>query len=234
MPSEQQKFRYRILIVDDDEYVRSTMGALLVDQDYDVVVAADGFEALAAMRGALPDLVISDLKMPNMSGFELLGIIRKRFPSVAVIALSAEFRPLSIAPDLLFDRYFAKNETPPLEIIETVRELLASSPLRSQPAKTELAAVWIPQSQAKYVVLTCPECLRSFSVREQVGQTGRCPDESCPHCATTVQYCIDATLSTQPSSETSQLAEMRRQVQSSRESIESSQRLIRDGKRRTS
>ncbi len=196
MPS-QQKFQYRILVVDDEEDIRSTVAALLAAQNYEVVLAADGFEALALMRGALPDLIISDLKMPNMSGFELLGVVRKRFPSVAVIAMSAEFRLASLPPELLVDRYLEKHQTPPIEIIEVVRELLESSPIRSQPAKAELAAVWVPRSATKYLVLTCPECLRSFSVREN-SEDGPRPDESCPHCEARVQYCIDATVANQP------------------------------------
>ncbi|HEX5433999.1 MAG TPA: response regulator, partial [Candidatus Angelobacter sp.] len=141
MSSTQQKFRYRVLVVDDEEPIRSTLSAMLAEQNYEVLLAADGFEALATMRGALPHLIISDLKMPNMSGFELLGVVRKRFPSIAVIAMSGEFRPASLPTDLLMDRYLEKGQTPPMEIIETVRELLASSPMRSQPAKAEQAAV---------------------------------------------------------------------------------------------
>ena len=228
MESARQKFRYRILVVDDEENVRSTLAAMLADQNYEVLLAADGFEALATMRGALPDLMISDLKMPNMSGFELLGIVRKRFPSVAVIAMSAEFRPASLPPELLVDRYLEKDQTPPMEVIEVVRELLASSPIRSQPAKAELAAVWVPRSQTKYLVLTCPECLRSFSVLE-TSVAGPLLDEKCPHCETTVQYCIDATVSNQPS-RTSRIDEMRKQVESSKTAIESSRYLIRDRK----
>lgn len=232
MPSPQPQFRYRVLIVDDEDSVRATMQTMLTEQGYDVLVAADGFEALALMRGALPDLILSDLKMPNMSGFELLGIIRKRFPSIAVVAMSAEFRPATSDPELLVDRYIAKGETPPLEIVEIIRELLASSPLRSQPAKSELAAVWVPQSKTRYLVLTCPECLRSFSVRALTGQTGRFPDERCPHCEATVQYCVDITITEEPSG-TSPVAEMRKQVQSSERMIEISQGLIRSRKDRT-
>ena len=231
MPSPP-KFRYRILVVDDDENVRLTLGALLADQHHEVAVAADGFEALALMRGALPDLLISDLKMPNMSGFELLGIVRKRFPSVAVIAMSGEFTPVSVPPDLLADRYLEKAQTPPLEIVEVVREILASSPMRSQPAKSDLSPVWLPRSRSAYIVLTCIECLRSFSVPQHVAEGGRCPDESCPHCGSTVQYCLDATLAAGPSG-TSQLDDMRKQVESSKAAIESTQHLIRAHRRRT-
>lgn len=233
MPPQQPQFRYRVLIVDDEDDVRATMQAMLTEQGYDVLVASDGFEALALMRGALPDLIISDLKMPNMSGFELLGIVRKRFPSIAVVAMSAEFRPAGSEPELLVDRYINKGEAPPLEIVEIIRELLESSPIRSQPAKAEMAAVWVPQSKTRYLVLTCPECLRSFSVRALGRPTGRFPDEKCPHCDATVQYCVDVTI-TEEAPNTSQVDEMRKQVESSEKMIEISKGLIRGHKDRTS
>ncbi len=65
-------FHYRLLLVDDEPVSRDVLQDSLSDKGYDVGVAKDGFDALAQMRGALPDLIISDLKMPNMSGFEFL------------------------------------------------------------------------------------------------------------------------------------------------------------------
>jgi len=173
------------------------------------------------MRDGIPHLIISDLKMPSMSGFELLGIVRKRFPSIAAIAMSGEFTPRSAPVDLLADRYLQKGESQPIEILETVRELLSASPLRSQPAKTEFAPVWVPRSRTNYLVLTCPECLRSFSVPSR-REFGRCPDEECPHCGSTIQYCIDETLTSKASSDApSSIAELgRKQVDSSKRTIE--------------
>jgi CheY-like chemotaxis protein len=63
-------FRYRILLVDDDERIRTTAHALLEAQGYVVLCAADGFEGLSALKQSLPDVIISDLRMPNMNGFE--------------------------------------------------------------------------------------------------------------------------------------------------------------------
>ena len=68
------KFHYRLLVIDDEALSRELLENLLSDAGYEIVVAKDGFAALAQMRGALPDLIIVDLKMPNMSGFEFLSI----------------------------------------------------------------------------------------------------------------------------------------------------------------
>jgi len=235
MEFPEQKFRRRILIVDDDEITRYTLGALLSKEGYEVLTAGDGFEALAAMRCGIPDLIITDLKMPNMSGFELLGIVRKRFPSIAVIAMSAEFMPNSFPMDILVDRYLRKGDTPPLEIVESVRELLEASPLRAQPARPEFAPVWIPRSQTGYVVLTFTDCLRSFSVpQRKLEERQRC-EESCVHCGMKVQYCLDTiSVAEPPAAATSLRDEMRKQLESSRRTIAESHQLIDDVKRRIS
>jgi two-component SAPR family response regulator len=67
------------------------LSAVLEQAGYVVDVAEDGFEALKRMQHRMPDLVITDLRMPNMNGFELLSVIRKRFPELPTIAISGEF-----------------------------------------------------------------------------------------------------------------------------------------------
>src|ERR1041385_4454376 len=86
-------FHYRLLVIDDDALTRQVFQTSLSGEGYEVCVAKDGFAALAQMRGALPDLIVTDLKMPNMSGFEFLSIARRRFPQIPAIAISGEFQP---------------------------------------------------------------------------------------------------------------------------------------------
>ncbi len=87
----QEGFKLRILFVDDDSSLRETSALILKSFGYEVRTAEDGFHALVELRSLLPDVIISDLRMPNMSGFELLSIVRKRFPHIPVIAISGEF-----------------------------------------------------------------------------------------------------------------------------------------------
>lgn len=102
-------FAARILVVDDEESLLVTTAAVLSREGYEVRTARDGFEALAVLRGSIPDLLVSDLKMPNMSGFELLAVVRKRFPGMGVIALSGEFAPVTPPWSLL--TAFYRRET---------------------------------------------------------------------------------------------------------------------------
>jgi CheY-like chemotaxis protein len=85
------QFCYRILVVDDEPSIRETAKAILGSEGYEVLAVADGFDALHALSKSLPDVIISDLNMPRMSGFELLAIVRKRFPHIATIAMSGEY-----------------------------------------------------------------------------------------------------------------------------------------------
>jgi CheY-like chemotaxis protein len=66
-------FPYRLLVADDESSIRDLLQTSVCKEGYEVRVAKHGFDALARMRGALPDLILTDLKMPNMSGFEFLS-----------------------------------------------------------------------------------------------------------------------------------------------------------------
>jgi len=81
--------RKRILVVDDDESLRWVTQAQLQQSGYEVTAEADGNAALESMRQAPPDLVITDLKMPGMSGLELLRKIRTDYPGIIVIMVTA-------------------------------------------------------------------------------------------------------------------------------------------------
>jgi chemosensory pili system protein ChpA (sensor histidine kinase/response regulator) len=70
--------RSRILVVDDSLSVRRAVGTLLEDQGYDVTLARDGLEAVKSIDVARPDVVITDLEMPNMNGLELTTHLRSK------------------------------------------------------------------------------------------------------------------------------------------------------------
>ena len=79
-----------ILIVDDDDDLRWTLESLFSVCGYKVRTAADGFSALEEMGTELPDVLISDLEMPRMTGFEPLVVVREHFPDVKVIAMKRD------------------------------------------------------------------------------------------------------------------------------------------------
>jgi CheY-like chemotaxis protein len=81
----------QILVVDDEPGVRDSVAMLLTSHGYGVVTAENGFDALLQLRRSLPDVILSDLNMPQMSGFELLSVVRRRFPEIAVVAMSGGY-----------------------------------------------------------------------------------------------------------------------------------------------
>jgi DNA-binding NtrC family response regulator len=93
----------RILIVDDDERQRAALVAMLADCDFDTRVAADGQEALERLEAFDADVIVSDLAMPRMDGFELLRHLKDRgdlTPAIAVTGFGSMEKALSAVHDL--------------------------------------------------------------------------------------------------------------------------------------
>ena len=77
-----------ILLVDDEEGIRTVLGISLADAGYDVTTAASGEEALARFAERKPDIVLTDIKMPGLSGLDLLERLKAADPEVEVIMLT--------------------------------------------------------------------------------------------------------------------------------------------------
>jgi CheY-like chemotaxis protein len=156
--------RTRILVVEDDISVRVTISKLLTDQGYEVSTASDGFDALLRLDHAIPDLMLSDLNMPQMSGFELLSVVRRRFPEILVVASSGAYYSSEIPSGVIADAFYAKGEESSSRLLEIIADLIAKGPTSH---KGQNAPVWIPRNGKDhngkpYVLLTCTQCLRSF------------------------------------------------------------------------
>ena len=163
MPADP--FPYRILIVEDEPSLRQLGRMLFEAQGYEVGEAEDGFEGLAALKQSLPDIIISDLQMPNMNGFEFLSVVRRRFPTIPVIAISGEFSGLSVPESVLADAFFPKGGYKARELFEKIIELLHELPSRPKSGKSNQAAVWVKNNRGTFAV-TCSECLRTFPVSD--------------------------------------------------------------------
>ncbi len=81
----------QILIIDDDELFRSMLGATLVQFGHSVLEAGNGAEGLDLFRRTKPDLIITDLVMPKMEGFEVLIYFRKHHPRGGVRGQTVDF-----------------------------------------------------------------------------------------------------------------------------------------------
>jgi CheY-like chemotaxis protein len=85
----------RILLVDDDDDIRATLGEILTGEGYDVSLAANGAQALNAIDRDRPDVVLLDLMMPVLDGWQTLKILQRdpQNSSLPVIVLSAAASP---------------------------------------------------------------------------------------------------------------------------------------------
>lgn len=79
----------RILIVDDNVNMGITLQDILIDEGYDVLVANNGQEALNIIADEVPHLIITDLKMPNINGLELLELVKHQYPDIGIIMMTA-------------------------------------------------------------------------------------------------------------------------------------------------
>ncbi|MBF0566386.1 MAG: response regulator [Nitrospirae bacterium] len=78
----------RVLIIDDEEIVRRSCKRVLETEGYDVVLASSGENALLEMEKDAFDLVITDLIMPDMDGFELIQSIKTRWPKHRIVVMT--------------------------------------------------------------------------------------------------------------------------------------------------
>ncbi|HTJ84781.1 MAG TPA: sigma-54 dependent transcriptional regulator, partial [Polyangiaceae bacterium] len=87
--SEEKKPRARVLVVDDDQSARTALAKLLSAEGLDVELAEDGRDALHKTEERAPDLVVTDISMPNMDGLELLGVLRRKHKDLPVIVVTS-------------------------------------------------------------------------------------------------------------------------------------------------
>ena len=100
----------KILIVDDEQFVRDLLEKVLRRRGHDVVVVGDADQALKALEAAEFDLLLTDVVMPGMDGFDLLRRVKSAYPQIKVIVLTGYARKQSISDFLLYgaDEYLAK------------------------------------------------------------------------------------------------------------------------------
>lgn len=78
----------RLLVIDDDDLVRASLQVLLEAADHEIVLVANGRGGITALKGGGFDLVICDVFMPEMDGFETLQAIRRTNPTLPVVVIS--------------------------------------------------------------------------------------------------------------------------------------------------
>ena len=102
----------KILVVDDEAAIRESLGLLLESVGYEVAMAANCVSAVLQMGRAMPDLIVTDLNMPEMSGIELISHVRSRYPVMLIVAMSGDYQDEAVPAGIIADRYYPKGQHP--------------------------------------------------------------------------------------------------------------------------
>lgn len=134
------------MLVEDDKSLREIYGVRLLAEGYDIVSAGDGEEALAMAIKDRPQLIISDVMMPKISGFDMLDILRsttetKNIRVIMMTALSSD-EQRQRGEQLGADKYLVKSQVGIEDVVKAVHEVLQDKPgdTPSQQAPTPAQA----------------------------------------------------------------------------------------------
>ncbi len=124
---------YKLLVVDDDKEITDTLQSRLSKEGYEVVTAFDGEEALAKVKQDNPDVIILDLIMPKLNGFEVLKEIREKYKDkwrpVIILSAKTELESVQKGYALEADHYLTKPCSME-NLLRGIRTMISLIPLR--------------------------------------------------------------------------------------------------------
>jgi len=188
----------RILIVDDEPSIRKSLSYVLDAIGYCVRTAEDGLSALSELHREIPDILLSDLNMPGMSGFELLSEVRRRFPAIQTIAMSGAFSGDEAPSGIPVDSFYPKGSS--VGCLLKILDTLARSERMVEDHATALEPIWIQQPitdqqqgadhpNVANVTISCPDCMRSFS-HPFGNSNSQVQAVHCVHCNGLIHYAV--------------------------------------------
>jgi DNA-binding NtrC family response regulator len=118
-----------ILVIDDEEAIRLFLAATLEDEGYEVITAGTGGDGLALAKQRVPDLVLLDLMLPDMSGIQVLGGLKSAQPQICVVMITAYRETDTAVQAMKLDAFDYVNKPINLDrLLKVVGKALASSP----------------------------------------------------------------------------------------------------------
>lgn len=140
----------KVMLVEDDNNLREIYEARLAAEGYDIVAAQDGEEALALAVKERPDLIIADIMMPKVSGFDMLDILRStpetKHAKIIMMTALSQAEDKARAEKLGADRYLVKSQVTLEDVVKVASEMLStiennpevqSAPTPSLPSQTD-------------------------------------------------------------------------------------------------
>lgn len=181
-----------VLIVDDESLIRTSLSLILTEVGYHVRSAESGFSALFEIQRDLPDILVSDLNMPGLSGFELLSVVRRQFPSIRTVAMSGAFSGNEVPSGVAADAFYQKGCG-----VASLLKILAALPLPDRVRPNQPAPMEIRRSQPEerdsfetlHVTIACPKCRGAFP-HALTSATFRAREVECVHCRSLIPFAI--------------------------------------------
>lgn len=171
------------MLVEDDKSLREIYGVRLLAEGYDIVSAGDGEEALAMAIKDRPDLIVSDVMMPKISGFDMLDILRsttetKDIKVIMMTALSSE-EQRKRGEQLGADMYLVKSQVGIEDVVKAVHQVLADKPGAAPTAPPAAATPAAPIAAVPPVAPVPPAPAPDQAVSE-VAATTTIPQPTAP------------------------------------------------------
>lgn len=116
-----------VLLVDDDPSIRNLLARYLEKEGFETLQAEDGIDALVKLRDTLPKVIVTDLQMPRMSGWEFINVVRRRFPAIPIVALSGSI-PREFPVEVKPDRWFEKSMKRFPDLVQVISDLAQETP----------------------------------------------------------------------------------------------------------
>lgn len=153
-----------ILVVDDQESIRHFISKNLEDEGYDVKCASGGKEALAAIRGTAPDLVLLDLRLPDVNGLEVLRRSREEDKDLCVIIMTAFGDVESAVKAMKYGAFDYVNKPINLDQLQ----LMVEKALESQTLRRELKHLRERRFSKDFIKGQSPQILKVYEIVDQV------------------------------------------------------------------
>jgi CheY-like chemotaxis protein len=179
-----------VLLVDDEASIRELLSIYLENAGYKVLNAANGIEAIVKLRDTLPSVIISDLEMSRMSGFELIAVVRRRYPTLPIIVLTASIAgefPAEAKPDYLLE----KNVHGIPDVLQVVNDLARHKTASANHPQAAVPPARPQPGLAGFFILTCTDCLRKFEAKITPGNEAMAGTVVCEYCEARVPYSFE-------------------------------------------
>src|ERR1039458_554058 len=145
-----------VLLVDDDPSVRNLLARRFEKAGFEALHAEDGIDALGKLRNKLPKVIVTDLQMPRMTGWEFIRVVRRRFPTIPIVALSGSI-PIDFPAEVKPDRWFEKRIEHFPDLVQAVNDLARETPNDVSLPQVVSTLVRTRPGFAGYIMLTCTD-----------------------------------------------------------------------------